>query len=209
MRARWVVVSAGVASAVTFVRFRRWHLRWGANDDEVAMALPGDDLVPEPTFAATRAITIDARPDEVWPWIVQIGYGRAGFYSYDALDNLGHGRSAEVIVPELQELRVGDAIPMAPVVNEETAFRVREIEPGRWMVWEKPSSSWVWSLHPLGRGGTRLVTRVRLRYRFTRPTVLADLLLMELGDFPMMRRELLGIRRRAEVLNALAEAPTS
>lgn len=173
------------------------------------MPLPGDDLVPEPTFAATRAITIDARPDEVWPWIVQIGYGRAGFYSYDALDNLGHGRSAEMIEPELQDLSVGDPIPMAPVVNEETAFRVRAIEPGRWMVWEKPSSSWVWSLHPQEGGTTRLVTRVRLRYRFTRPTVLADLILMELGDFPMMRRELLGIRRRAEALDALAEAPTS
>lgn len=198
-----------VASVVGFVRFRRWHLRWGANDDEVAMVLPGGDLVPEPTFAATRAITIHARPDEIWPWIVQIGYGRAGFYSYDVLDNLGHGRSAETIVPGLQDLRVGDPIPMAPVVTEETAFRVRAIEPERWMVWEKPSSSWAWSLHPLERGATRLVTRVRLRYRFTRPTVLADLILMELGDFPMMRRELLGIRRRAEAVDARGDVPTT
>ena len=102
-----MALCAATAAAAMFVRFRRWHLRWGATDEEVATPLPGDDIVADPTFAPTRAITIGARPDEIWPWIVQIGYGRAGFYAYDVLDNLGHGRSAERIVPELQDLASG------------------------------------------------------------------------------------------------------
>jgi hypothetical protein len=79
--------------------FRRWHLRWGATDVEVSEAMPGDELVSEPSFNATRAITIDAPPEAVWPWLVQIGYGRAGWYSYDLLDN-GARPSAERILPE-------------------------------------------------------------------------------------------------------------
>jgi hypothetical protein len=198
---RWAVctsVVAAAAAAACFARFRRWHLRWGATQGEVGAEMPGDEVVRHPTFAPTRAITIEASPEQVWPWLVQIGYGRAGFYSYDFLDNLGHGRSAERIVPELQELRVGDWIPMAPTITEETAFRVHSMEPGHWMVWSKPQSTWVWQLHALPDGGTRLITRVRMRYRWGRPSVVADLILMELGDPLMMRRELLGIRRRAE-----------
>ena len=73
-----------------FLRFYRpWHSRWGATNDEVILPMQGDELIEKPTFNITRAITIHARPEEVWPWIVQIGYGRAGFYSYDLLDNLG------------------------------------------------------------------------------------------------------------------------
>ncbi len=193
-----VVVASSLVAG--FVRFRRWHLRWGATDDEVAGEMPGDDLVERPTFAPTRAITIRARPDQVWPWIVQMGYGRAGFYAYDLLDNLGHGRSAERIVPELQRLEVGDRIPMAPMVTEETAFRVHDLDAERSMVWSKPASTWSWRLDELADGGTRLVTRVRMRYRWFRPNVVADLILMECGDFLMMRHELLGIRRRAERL---------
>ena len=66
--------------------------------------MPGDELLDQPSFQATRAISIRAPPEDVWPWLVQIGYGRAGFYAYDLLDNLGHGRSAERIRPELQHL---------------------------------------------------------------------------------------------------------
>jgi hypothetical protein len=75
--------------------FRRRHLRWGASEAEVAGATPGDELVPEPSFNATRAITIDAPPEAVWPWLAQLGYGRAGWCSYDLFDNAAaKGRSA-------------------------------------------------------------------------------------------------------------------
>ncbi|MFC5262679.1 hypothetical protein ACFPJ1_11240 [Kribbella qitaiheensis] len=69
--------------------YRPWHLRWGSTDAEVDATLPGDEIVDEPTFAATRAVTIDAPPADVWPWIVQLGFNRAGWYSYDLLDTVG------------------------------------------------------------------------------------------------------------------------
>ena len=87
--------------------YRHWHLRWGATDAEVALAMPGDEIVPEPSFTATRAITIAASPEQVWPWIVQIGTRRAGFYSYDLFDNAARP-SADHILPEFQEVQLGD-----------------------------------------------------------------------------------------------------
>jgi hypothetical protein len=193
-RLGWAAALA--AMTVEFVLYRRWHQRWGATDAEVGMPLPGDDLVSQPEFHATRAVTIDAPPEAVWPWIVQMGYGRAGFYAYDLLDNLGRP-SADRIVAEWQDPKIGDWIAMSGNVNDNTAFRVQSFEPNRWMLWAKPGSTWLWSLQRIGQGETRLVVRLKAKYRWTRPTILADLFLMELGDFPMMRHALLSIRRRA------------
>lgn len=161
----------------------------------------GDEVIDHPRFAPTRAITINAPPQDVWPWIVQIGVRRAGFYSYDLLDNLAH-RSAETILPEWQNLQVGDiAAPMSPfekIPTEATAFRIAGFIPNRWLLWQQRLSTWVWVLQPLGDHQTRLITRVRARYDWSDPFALIWVLLMELGDFPMMRKQLLGIKRRAE-----------
>jgi len=86
-------------------------------------------LISQPQFAPTRSITIAAPPTAVWPWIVRIGYGRAGWYSYDRLDNAGR-RSASVILPQYQHPKVGDAVPMTGRVNDVTAFRVESFTPG-------------------------------------------------------------------------------
>jgi hypothetical protein len=181
-----------------FLRFYRpWHSRWGATDEEVALAMPGDELIEQPTFNVTRAITIRARPEEVWPWIVQIGFGRAGFYSYDLLDNLGKP-SAGRVIPELQHIEVGTWIPMSGKVAEETAFRVMAFEPNHWMLWQKAASTWAWKLIPIDEEQTRLITRLKCHYRWNRPTIVTDLILMEIGDFPMMRKCLLDIKQRAE-----------
>lgn len=188
-------IAAG-AAAYTYMRVvRPWHLTWGATPEEVARPMPGDDMVQRPTFNATRAITINARPEDIWPWLVQMGFGRAGWYSYDWLDNLGRP-SAQRIVPELQRLQVGDRVPM----SRWTYFTVRSMEPNRWMVWESQdsSSTWAWALYPLDERRTRLVTRIRVLYRWTSPAIVLTLFLMELGDPIMIRKELLGIKRRAE-----------
>jgi hypothetical protein len=179
---------------------RRRHLHWGATDDEVAAPMPGDELVSQPSFDATRAITIDAPPDAVWPWIVQLGFGRAGWYSYDLFDNAGRP-SARRILPQYQQPTVGDWVPMASKVTETTAFRIAGLEPNRWMLWQKPHSTWAWRLVPLDGGRTRLITRLKARYAWdTSPgSALLTLILFELGDFPMMRRLLLGVKRRAEL----------
>jgi hypothetical protein len=178
--------------------YRSWHLRWGATDDEVRAAMPGDDVVPIASFNTTRAITIDAPPERVWPWIVQMGYGRAGFYSYDLLDNAGVD-SASSVLDAYQRPRLGDWMPMAGVVNETTAFKVAAFEANEWLLWSKPDSTWAWRLTPVAAGRTRLVCRLKQRYDWRSPAMAAfTLVLLEFGDFPMMRRALRGIKRRAE-----------
>jgi hypothetical protein len=134
---------------------RRDGLR--ANDAEVRMAMPGDDIIERPAFNGTRAITIGASGEDVWPWIVQVGFGRAGFYSCDLLDNLGKP-SAERIIPELQEVQVGTWIPMAGLINDETAFKVTSFAPNDWMLWTKTASTWAWRLIPTEDGRTRLIS---------------------------------------------------
>jgi len=124
---------------------RPWHTRWGATDEEVARALPGDELLPDANVT-TRAITIDARPEEIWPWLVQLGYGRAGWYSYDWIDNDGRP-SASRVVPELQRLEPGDQILMAPGMGP----RVRAVEPNRdLLAGDADGGIWCLALYPLG-----------------------------------------------------------
>jgi hypothetical protein len=188
----WSLAITGLGA----LNYRQWHLSWGATAAESVAAMPGDSLISEPHFAPTRSITIAAPPTAVWPWIVQMGYGRAGWYSYDRLDNAGR-RSASVILPQYQHPEVGDAVPMTGRVNDVTAFRVESFTPGVEMLWAKPDATWAWLLRATGDGGTRLVTRVRARH--IGPTAPLSMMLMELGDFPMMRKSLLGLKSRAEM----------
>jgi hypothetical protein len=179
---------------------RRRHLRWGATEEEVASAMPGDELITGAQYVCTRAVTIDAPPEAVWPWLVQVGCLRAGFYANDLLDNLGHP-SARRILPEFQSLEVGQWVPMAPTPSDVTAFKVSGFAAGEWLLWEQPTSTWAWRLTPLPGDRTRLVTRLRILYNWHEPArALFSLVLNEFGDFPMMRRMLLGIKERAEAL---------
>ncbi|MGB0095943.1 MAG: hypothetical protein WBP81_25815 [Solirubrobacteraceae bacterium] len=176
---------------------RHWHRRWGATDVEVAAAMPGDELVPSAQTFCTRAITIDAPPVAVWPWLVQVGFGKAGFYSNDLLDNVAHP-SADRILDEFQDPKVGDWVPMFSKVNDTTAFKIAAIKPAEELVWVKPDSTWVWTLTETG-GRTRLVTRVRILNHWHRPAdALMSLVLTEFGDFPMMRKMLRTLKQRAE-----------
>ena len=194
---RPVVALAALAGLVVLAaRYRSWHLVWGATGAEVSGPMPGDELLERAQFVATRAISIAAAPERVWPWIVQVGFGRAGFYSYDLLDNLGRS-SADEVLSEFQAPSVGDlAAPMSAPADDRTAFRVASIEEPSVLVWSKPDSTWAWRLTTDGRGGTRLVTRLKARYD-PGPFLPVTVVLMEVGDFPMMRRMLLGIAERA------------
>jgi hypothetical protein len=188
----FIIVCATVVAAVAYLLvFRPWQLRWGATEEELERAMPGDELVTEPDLNATRGVTVAARPEEIWPWLVQIGYRRAGYYSYDRLDNAG----AERILPEYQNLKVGDEIPLDRVNRMEVVV----LEPPRVMVWDLPGRgfSWAWGLYPENRGRTRLVTRIRMKYEWKLPAILWYFVI-DVGDFIMMRKCMLGIKRRAE-----------
>jgi hypothetical protein len=119
--------------AVYMLAVRPWHRRWGATNEEVAQVMPGDDLLSDPVFRTTRAITIHARPDQIWPWLVQMGQGRGGMYSYDALENLTglDMRTADRILPQWQDLKVGDVIPLEPGGS---GYTVDEIDPAHVLV---------------------------------------------------------------------------
>jgi hypothetical protein len=197
MRARTPLILLAVPTAtVVYARFvRPWQLTWGATPEEVSRLLPGDELVTRPTFNATRAITIDARPEQIWPWLVQVGLTRAGWYSYDILDNLGR-TSAHQIIPKLQNLEVGDVVPMSP--DGKQGMRVHALDPPHSMIWGTPGdTTWTWQLDANSDGSTRLITRVRSRYRWLSPSI-AFSALLEFGDIWMMRKMLLNLRTRAE-----------
>jgi hypothetical protein len=193
---------------------RRAYNHWGTTTGEGRSRLSGDELIPEPGLSHTRAISIDAPPARVWRWLVQIGQGRGGLYSYDALENLIGCRihSAEQIVPELQHLAVGDVVRLGP--ERYPAFRVIDLEPAQTLVLvavdpathEPPplpvanasttATTWSWELRPTDQGmSTRLLTRQRLTFPGA-SSILWHLL--EPIDFVMERRMLVGIKRRAE-----------
>jgi hypothetical protein len=184
--------------AVYLWLIRPWTMRWGATEEEVARPLPGDRILPHPGFSATRAITIAARPEDIWPWLVQIGSGRAGWYAIDRLDNAGVPSATELL-PQFQDLQVGDLIPMA--VDQEVGPRVKALEPGRRMLWvTEDQLSWEWLLEPVDNQTTRLLNRIRGAYPPLWSRRMLYAIAASTGDIVMNRRQLRGIRARAERL---------
>ena len=178
---------------------RPWQLRWGATDEEIERSMPGDDIVSNPSFNATRAVTIHAPADNIYPWIVQMGVTRAGWYSYDLLDNLGKP-SAESILTRHQNIQFSDVIPMSP--DGKQGMRVKDFRKNEWMLWwdNKGDSTWVWGIYPEGENSSRLITRVRLKYRWLSFSIIFSML-VEFFDLPMMRKSMVGIKRRAEIMS--------
>jgi len=156
--------------------------------------MPGDAIVRQPWLNATRAITVAAPPARIWPWLLQLGYGRAGWYSYDWIDNDAIP-SADRIIPELQTLEVGDVLPTGP----EGGFKVVKIQTGQCLVLhiDEPQAeiSATILLAPLDDGRARFIFRIRARFA---KKYLPYFLIFDPGDFVMMRKMMLGIKRRAE-----------
>ena len=173
------------------------RLRVRALGDEVRRQMPGDEIVPDAEDQWTNAVTIHARPADIWPWILQMGCTRAGWYSYDGLDNGGRP-SAERIVPELQDVQVGDVLPWRPTGRE--GFIVRAIEPERALVLGGTPAplrmSWAFVLQPRDETTTRLIARCRAVPR----SVAVGLLLRLLHPvhFAMQRKQLLTLKRRVQ-----------
>ena len=184
-----------VVSAFFRLVYRPWQMNWGATAEEIDRPMPGDEIVREPNFKATRAVTVNAPPERIWPWIVQIGYRRAGFYSWDLLDNDGIA-SSERIIAEYQILKPGDHVPL----SKTSRARVVAVEPPRHLLLvfgtESPAT-WAWGLYPIDAARTRLVTRLRVHVSRVRTRFMLDAF-----EIVMMRKHLLGIKRRAEPVQA-------
>jgi hypothetical protein len=211
-------VGAGAAAVAAYAWvIRPWTLRWGATNAEVAMALPGDDLLAFPKLSSTHAITIQARPSEVWPWLAQLGQGRGGFYSYDWIENMMglDIHNADRLLPEYQEIKVGDVVPLAPngfgmpvdfVEPEETLVLYGDTrrEMGGIQVPLKPgdylAATWGFYLFERVDGATRLIERWRADWAASVQNTIFYRACVEPGAFLMQRKMLLGIKERAERL---------
>jgi hypothetical protein len=207
-RRRWtrfilIAVLAILISLGLYVSFvRPWHSRWGATQEEVARVMPGDDIVGDPIEITTRATSISAWPNHVWPWLAQMGKGRGGLYSYDWLDQMFgvlDGPSADTLLAAYQQIQAGDTIPVGgspgwPVaVARQNEFLLLEIHQAG------ADITWAFAIHQVSPDETRLVMRVRARLpRNWRLPLLITIL--DPAEFLMVRRQLLGIRERAERL---------
>ncbi|HET9436111.1 MAG TPA: hypothetical protein VFO50_04580 [Candidatus Limnocylindrales bacterium] len=230
-----LAVAGAAASVAAFSVYRfvvdPWRRTWGTNPDEAGRLLPGDELIASPSGVETRAITILAPEAAVWPWLVQMGFGRAGWYSYDAIDI--RGKSADRIVPEWQAIAVGDTMPTHPGGG----FRVVQVEPDHALVLylddsmvgseaasaDVPSgetappglavsgailgtnlrkfrATWSFVLEPIDGMSTRLIERCRIEVPQAGALDTVTGSLFGFGVFVMMRRQLLGLKERAERL---------
>jgi len=182
---------------------------------EKSRRLPGDELIDDPQGRVTYAITIDASPAEIFPWLKQMGCQRAGWYSYDRLDN-GGKPSAEWIIPELQQVEVGDYFPATPNDPPGSGFRVTDIKENKYLLLstfsrlpsmqpveagEQPEkywrTTWLFFLEPLEKRRTRLIVRNNLGYKPRWVGIPANLMILPI-HFIMQRRQLLNIKERAE-----------
>jgi len=204
-RAAGTVVGLSVVGYLTLsATTRSWHHRWGTTEAELQAALPGDSPDRDPVFEVNHAITIDAPPASVWPWLVQIGQDRGGFYSYDWLENLFglNIHNADRVHPEWQDRSEGDLVRAAPVdwlggaLGEDLGWRVTHIESERVMVlrW------WgTFVLAPLSGDKTRMLVRSKV----SDPKIpvwgaAISFATFELPHFIMERRMLIGIKQRVE-----------
>jgi uncharacterized protein YndB with AHSA1/START domain len=189
-----------------------------ASPSERDRRLPGDELLPRAASSFTHAVTVRRPPREVWPWLVQMGAGRAGWYSYDFIDN-GRQPSARRIVPELQRVEMGQIFPAMPGVT--AGFTVLRVEPERSLVlgWVPqpggpPMTTWAFVVEEKEAGSTRLIVRARGGADYRPPFGLPRWTVSTLvpwGHAIMQRKQLLGIARRVEAWprRTLATSPRS
>ena len=189
------------ASILSSPLSRPWYSKWGATGDEVRKSLPGDDVVPNPVLSSTRAITIQAPVSAVWPWLVQLGQGRGGLYTYERLENLVgcDMHNADRIMPEHQQLEVGDKVRLVPE-DRGLFFIVSAILPGRAIILagDDPPTTWAFVLEPVDDHTTRLIIRWRQDYERTFGNTLGWRVFTDPITFVMERKMLQGIKVRVE-----------
>jgi hypothetical protein len=171
-------------------------LRWGATDEEVKAKMPGDEIVKTVHFNATRAISINSTPCSIWKWIIQIGSKRAGWYSIDWIDN-GGVESSKKILPEFQKIETGYFVPFTP--DQKNGMWVKEFNEHEYILWmdKDGNATWLWYLKKISETETRLITRLRTKYKFFSIWIIYYLI-YDFGDIIMMKKCMKGIKERAE-----------
>ncbi len=206
MKIRRIISTTGTAAAgaaVTYLLFgRRRCLTWGASAEDVERPMPGDDLLEYADLVSTRAISIDAPPSAIWPWLVQMGSGKGGMYTYDWIENmLGlNMHSVDEILPQFQDRKVGDVEQLG---SKGPRLRLTVLEAERALVVRSDDGNWVWAfcLYPGADGHTTLVSRNQIATPdASRSRRLFNTFVMEPGSLMMERKMLQGIRQRAERL---------
>jgi len=199
------LLAGGALMSVYWFTVRRWFSRWGTTSEELGRAMPGDTLISDPTDSATGALTVNTPPEDIWPWLVQMGTGRGGMYSYDWLDRLFgflDRPSTTRILPEFQQLAVGDKIPWG---RDELTVSVLEPRRALALSLNAHGMEWVWQfgLYPIDCQRTRLVVRGIERVPNT-PLWWLAMRVMEPAAFIMTRRFMVGVKERAEAQRASA-----
>lgn len=197
-----ILAGLGILAILIIFALLPWMDRWGATDDEIAASFSGDELVPSPRLLYTRAVTVNATPEQIYPWIVQLGADKGGMYSYTRLETLIQcpQTNADRIHEEWQDLKVGDKVLMCPN-DMPPGYEVALIEPNQAIVMGHQgngawSDTWQFILVPQSDGSTRLVVRSRNSlegwfWDAIRP-----------GEFIMMSRMMLTIKERADGMAA-------
>jgi hypothetical protein len=195
------LILIGIIMAAYFLIARPYQLHWGATAAEINRSMPGDERRGNPAFLATRAITIEDSPEDIWPWLIQMGFGRAGFYGYDIIENLGSERgiySADRIFPEFQASKVGDEVPLSKVAK----LYFFEIEPHKHLVWSEEKGDYpgafTWALYPIDESHTRLVSRIGWNFHWSEPNLLLLDFFTEFTDHLAVRKILQGVKGRVE-----------
>jgi len=210
MSAGFVTVTLLLGAGLAYLLpIRHWYRHWGATVWETRRVMTGDAQIAAPSYETTLSVSVNATPNEIWPWLVQMGYRRGGLYSYDWLDRLFgflDAPSADHILPEFQTLKVGDVIP----VGRGADFPVIAIDTYRSLVLggERDGTQWTWQLglYPISDRQTRLVSRNRAYLPKTFGSTLF-MLVLEPAAFIMTRKMLLGLKRRAEAVARAEPTP--
>jgi hypothetical protein len=198
------VVAAVAGAALYRCALRRRIVNRGATPAEAAARLPGDDLLASPDETTTRAISIDAPPAAVWPWIAQMGPApRGGAYTYDWIENaLGLDmHSTDEVLEQFQDPKVGEEISYGP-----NAMRLAQVETGRSLSWLSADGNWLWTFVVV-EDGTRSRLISRNSFRLPSVTMRLGLAPMEIGSLVMERKMLRGIKTRAEALASSTRRP--
>jgi len=206
---------AAVIAAVAGCGISQWRqlTTWGATGQEAVAGMPGDEIVGRARYRTTHAVTIEAPAEGVWPWLVQMGQGRGGLYSYDWIENLLglEIHSADAVDDRYQDLAVGDEVRLVPEGSQPPLkFVVTRLDAPTLLVLgadtsrkeafaaHLPYPCWTFQLSPVGTGACRLVVRFQADFSPTPLGLLAYKYALRPVHFVMERKMLLGIKQRAE-----------